>query len=180
MDCILCIRNILLASPCHVTQGWKAQEMWEENRSAKDQETQGTGEGPELEETAVLALKQENNNLLYIFGSRLIFQIKWAKPILGFPCRSTGKESACNAEERNLIPGLGRSSEEGISSTFQYSWAFQVAQLVRNRPAMRETWVQPQGWEDPLQKGKATHFSILAWRILWTVQSMGQQRVGHN
>ena len=74
MDCILCIRNILLASPCHVTQGWKAQEMWEENRSAKDQETQGTGEGPELEETAVLALKQENNNLLYIFGSRLIFR----------------------------------------------------------------------------------------------------------
>ena len=128
----------------------------------------------------MLALKQENNNLLYIFGSRLIFQIKWAKPILGFPCCSTGKESTCNAEERNLIPGLGRSAEEGISSALQYSWAFQVAQLVKNPPAMRETWVQPQGWEDPLQKGKATHFSILAWRIPWTIQFMGSKRVRHD
>ena len=44
-----------------------------------------------------------------------------------------------------------------------------VAQLVKNPPAMWETWVQSLGWEDPLEKGKATHFSILAWRILWTV-----------
>ena len=44
-----------------------------------------------------------------------------------------------------------------------------VAQLVKNPPAMRETWVQSLGWEDPLEKGKATHFSILAWRIPWTV-----------
>jgi len=43
-----------------------------------------------------------------------------------------------------------------------------VAQLVRNLPAMRETWVQSLGWEDPLEKGKATHSSILAWRIPWT------------
>ena len=93
----------------------------------------------------MLALKQENNNLLYIFGSRLIFQIKWAKPILGFPGRSTGKESACNVEERSLIPGLGRSTGEGISSTLQYSWAFQVAQLVKNPPAIQETWVQIGG-----------------------------------
>ena len=134
---------------------------------------------PELEEMAVLALKHENNNLLYIFGSRLIFQIKRAKPILGFPSSSTGKESACNAEEAGSIPGLGRSTGEGISSALQYSWAFQVAQLVKNPAAMWETWVQPQGWEDLRQKGKATHFSILAWRILWTLESMGQQRVGH-
>ena len=40
-----------------------------------------------------------------------------------------------------------------------------VAQLVKNPPAMRETWVQSLGWEDPLEEGKATHFSILAWRI---------------
>ena len=44
-----------------------------------------------------------------------------------------------------------------------------VAQLVKNRPAMRETWVQSPDWEDLLEKGKATHSSILAWRIPWTV-----------
>ena len=43
-----------------------------------------------------------------------------------------------------------------------------VAQLVKNPPAMQETWVWSLGWEDPLEKGKATHFSILAWRISWT------------
>ena len=55
-----------------------------------------------------------------------------------------------------------------------------VAQLVKNPPAMWETWVRSLGWEDPLEKGKATHSSILAWRIPWTVQSMGSQRVRHN
>ena len=54
-----------------------------------------------------------------------------------------------------------------------------VAQLVKNLPAMRETWVQCLGWEDPLEKGKATHSSILVWRIPWTI-TMGSQRVGHN
>ena len=46
-------------------------------------------------------------------------------------------------------------------------WAPLLAQLVKNPPAMRETWVQSLGWEDPLEKGTATHFSILAWRIPW-------------
>ena len=54
-----------------------------------------------------------------------------------------------------------------------------VAQLVKNPPAMRETWVWSLGWEDPLEKGKVTHSSILAWRIPWTVKSLGLQRVGH-
>ena len=58
--------------------------------------------------------------------------------------------------------------------------AFLMAQLVKNPPAMWETWVLSLGWEDPLEKGKATHSSILAWRIPWTVQSMGSQRVGHD
>ena len=44
-----------------------------------------------------------------------------------------------------------------------------VAQLVKNPPAMQETWVQSLGREDPLEKGKATHSSILAWRIPWTI-----------
>ena len=47
------------------------------------------------------------------------------------------------------------------------SWAFPVAQLVKNPPAMWETWVPSLGWEDPLEKGTATHSSILAWRIPW-------------
>ena len=44
-----------------------------------------------------------------------------------------------------------------------------VAQLVKNMPAMRETWVRSLGWEDPLEKGKATHSSILDWSMQWTV-----------
>ena len=54
----------------------------------------------------------------------------------------------------------------------QYSWASLVAQMVKNPPATRETWVPSLDWEDPLEKRKATHSSILAWRIQWTVQSI--------
>ena len=50
-----------------------------------------------------------------------------------------------------------------------FPWGSLVAQLIKNPPAMQETWVQSLGWEDPLEKGKATHSSILAWRIPWTV-----------
>ena len=50
-----------------------------------------------------------------------------------------------------------------------------VAQPVKNLPAMRETWVRSLGWEDPLEKGKATHSSILAWRIPWTVYPWGRK-----
>ena len=60
----------------------------------------------------------------------------------------------------------------------QYSWASPVAQLVKNPPAMRETWVRSLGWEDPLEKEKVTHSSILAWRIPWTIRSMALQRAG--
>ena len=60
------------------------------------------------------------------------------------------------------------------------SWASPVAQLVNNPSAMRETWVWSLGWEDPLEKGKATHSSILAYRIAWIVQLMGSQRVGQD
>ena len=48
-------------------------------------------------------------------------------------------------------------------------WDSMVAQLVKNLPVMQGTWVRSLGWEDPLEKGKATHSSILAWRIPWTV-----------
>ena len=48
-------------------------------------------------------------------------------------------------------------------------WASLEAQLVKNPPTMRETWLQSLGWDDPLEKGKATNSSILAWRVPWTV-----------
>ena len=53
-------------------------------------------------------------------------------------------------------------------------------QMVKNPHAMCKTWVRSLGWEDALEKGKATHSSILACRISWTVESTGSQRVGHN
>ena len=67
-----------------------------------------------------------------------------------------------------------------ISVKFHQLWASLVAQLVKNLSAMQEIWVCSLGWEDPLEKGKAIHSSLLAWRIPWTVQSMGTQRVGHD
>ena len=79
-----------------------------------------------------------------------------------------------------MIPGSGRSTGEGIGYPLQYSWASLAAQLLKNLPAIQETWVQSLGWEDSLEKGKATHSSILTWRIPWTVYSIGLQRVGHN
>ena len=81
---------------------------------------------------------------------------------MGFPDNSVGKESACNAGDPGLIPGLGKSPGEGKGYPLQYSWASLVAQLVKNPPAMQETWVQSLGLEDPLEKGKATLSSILA------------------
>ena len=93
---------------------------------------------------------------------------------LGFSDCSVCKESAYNAGDSGLIPGSGRSTGEGIGYPLQYSWIYPIqyslmAKLVKNLPAMQETWVRSLGWEDPLEKGKATHSSILAWRIPWTV-----------
>ena len=89
--------------------------------------------------------------------------------MLGFPDRSVGKGSAYKVGDIGSIAGSGRFAGEGIGYTLQYSWASLVAQLVKNLPAMWDTWVLSLGWENPLEKGKGTHFSILAWRILWTV-----------
>jgi len=55
-----------------------------------------------------------------------------------------------------------------------------MSQLIKNLPAVQETWVRSRGREDPLEKGMATHSSILAWRIPWTVWFMESQRVGHD
>ena len=82
-----------------------------------------------------------------------------------FPDSSVGKESTCNAGDPGLILGSGGSAGEGIGYPLQYFWASLVAQLAKNLPAVPETWVRYLGWEDPLKKGKATHSSILVWRI---------------
>ena len=76
---------------------------------------------------------------------------------MGFLCSSTGDPGS--------IPGSGSFLGEGIGYPFQYSWAFLVAQTVKNLPAMRETWVWSLGWENPLEEDMATLSSILAWRI---------------
>ena len=75
------------------------------------------------------------------------------------------------AMQETLVRFLGRKDSPGeeIGYPLQYSWASLVVQLVKNLPSMRETWVRSPGWEAPLEKGKATHSSILAWRIPRTV-----------
>ena len=103
----------------------------------------------------------------------------------GFPGHSAGKESTCNAGDIGSIPGWGRSPGEGIGYLLQYSWASLMAQLVKNLPAMWESWIPSLGWEERLEEGMATHSSILAWRIPWTeepggLQSMRLQRVRHD
>ena len=88
---------------------------------------------------------------------------------MGFPGSSAGKESACNAGDPGLISGSGRSPGKEIGYGLQYSWASPVAQLVKNPPAVWETWVQPLGWEDYLEEGMVTHYSILGlpWWLSW-------------
>ena len=104
---------------------------------------------------------------------------------MGFPGSSVGKESACNAGDPSLIPGLERSPGEGMRYLLQYSWASLVAQKVKNPPAMWETWVRSLGWEDPLEKGMQPALVLLPGESPWTkepggLQSMGSQRVRHD
>ena len=86
-----------------------------------------------------------------------------------FPDSSVGKEPACDAGDPGSTPGSRRSTGEGIGYPLRYSWASLVAQMVKNPPATQETWIQFLDWEDPLEEGKTTHSSILAWRMPWTV-----------
>ena len=73
-----------------------------------------------------------------------------------------GKESACNAGDPGLIPGLRRSTGEGIGYPLQYSWASGKESAI-----MWKTWVLSLSWENPLEEGKTTHSSILVWKIPW-------------
>ena len=92
---------------------------------------------------------------------------------MGFPCSSAGEESACSAGDPSLIPGSGSSPGEGIGYPFQYSWAFLVAQLVKNLPALLETWVWSLGWEDP-QRRKA--YPVQYSGLENSMDCMGSQR----
>ena len=74
---------------------------------------------------------------------------------------STGKEAACNAGDSGLIPGSGRSAGEGIGYPLQYSWASLVAQLVKNPPAVQETWVRSLGWQIPWRRERLS--SPVSW-----------------
>ena len=85
----------------------------------------------------------------------------WQADSLPLPHSSVGKESTCNAGDPSFIPESERSCGKGIGYPLQYSWASLMAQLVKNLHAMKETGVQSLVWEDPLEKGKATHSSIL-------------------
>ena len=78
------------------------------------------------------------------------------------PGSSAGRKSTCNAGDPSSISGSGRSPGEGIGYPLKFSWASLVAHKVKNPPALWETWVQSLGWKDPMEKGTATHSSILA------------------
>ena len=94
---------------------------------------------------------------------------------LKFLCSVVGKESPCNAGDPGLIPGLGRFPWRMDRLPTPVFLAFPCGSVVKNLPAMWET-VWSLGWEDPLEKGKATHSSILAWRIPWTVHEVAKSQ----
>ena len=94
---------------------------------------------------------------------------------MGFPGSLAGKESAGDVGDPSSITGSGSPLGEGISYPLQYSWSSLVAQMVKSRPAIQETWVWSLGWEDPLEKGMATHSSSLAWEIPWTEEPVRLQ-----
>ena len=110
---------------------------------------------------SIASVMPSNHLILYYRPSKFL---EW-----DFSDSPIGKESAFSAGDPGSIPGSGRPNGEGIGYPLQYSWASFVAQPVKNQLAMQETWVRSLGWEDPLEKEKATHSSILAWRIPWTV-----------
>ena len=124
--------------------------------------------------------------LIHISQPRQLVQevTTWQNLLGGFPGSSAGKESACQAGGPDLIPELGRSPGEGIAYSFQYSWAALVAQMVKNLPAMRATWVRSLGWEDLLEKrhGHTLQCSCLENSIEEPggLQSMGLQRVTYD
>ena len=103
--------------------------------------------------------------------------------IWALPDGSDGKESACSAGDLGSIPGLGRSPGEG--NGYPHQWGFPSGSAVKNLPAMQETWVRSLNWEDPLEKGMATHTPVFLFgesprtEEPGGLQSMEKQSVGH-
>ena len=128
----------------------------------------GLGRSPGEEKGYPLQYSALENSMDYIVHGVSKSQT-WLSDLQGFPDSSVGKESACNAGDPGLFHGSGRSAGEGIGYLLQYSWASLVAQLVKNLPATGETWIRSLGWENPLEKRRVTHSSILALRIPRTV-----------
>ena len=90
-----------------------------------------------------------------------------------------------NMLSRFVIAFLPRSKHLLMSWLYIYVYFLIAIKMVKNPPVMQETWVRSLGWEDPLEKGKAAHSSILAWRIPWTeepggLQPVGSQRIRHD
>ena len=99
----------------------------------------------------------------------------------GFPDSSAGTESIhLQCRRPQFDSWVGKTCWKGIGYPLQHSWASLVAQLAKNPFTIAETWIQSLGWEDPLEKVTATHSSIVAWRIPWTVESIGLQRVRYD
>ena len=88
---------------------------------------------------------------------------------MGFPDSSVGNESACKAGDPSSIPGSGRNAGEGIDLPTPLFSGFPCGSAGKESAGNAGDLVQSLGWEDSLEKEKATHFSILAWRIPWTV-----------
>ena len=102
--------------------------------------------------------------------------VTWHTGVSSLTRKQTWAPSLGNVDSATGPPGRSqtflaedRHKELDTAERLSLSLGFPVAQLVKNPPAVRETWVRCLGWEDPLEKGKATHPSILAWRIPWTV-----------
>ena len=100
----------------------------------------------------------------------------------GFPGSEASKKSACNVENPSSIPGSGRSSGEGIGYPLQYTWAYLVAQMVKNSLTIRETWVWSLGWEDPWRREQLPTpvFLLGEFHGQRSLQSLGSQRVRHD
>ena len=116
----------------------------------------------------------------------------WTMWVLYFYPPSVSSASLPLFEKVSVFNAIASKYEKPILYSFcreqyplQYSWTPIVAQMVKNPPAMWETWVRSLSWEDPLEKGMATHSSILAWRIPWSekpggLQFMESQRRGYD
>ena len=120
-------------------------DKWDEHVQKSDKQSGGR----------TLRHKNSNKQLSPVVKLRTLGQdesVSSTTTYKGFPDSSIGKESACNAGDPSSITGSGRSAGEWIYYPPQYSWASLVVQLIKNPPAMRETWVWSLGWENPLEK----------------------------